>query len=54
MDEIILIDQVYNPERMVLLLRHAGFDEVAVLSDAAGLPLYDAREWIYYTAVKPL
>lgn len=54
MDEIILIDQVYNPERMVSLLRHAGFDEVTVMPDAAGLPLYDAREWIYYTAVKPL
>lgn len=53
MDEIILIDQTYSPDRMTTMLHSAGFDKVLALPEAAGLPLYDAHEWIFYAASTP-
>jgi SAM-dependent methyltransferase len=52
MDEITLIDQTYTVDAMSTMLHQAGFAGVAALPDSAGLPLYDATEWIYYLATK--
>jgi SAM-dependent methyltransferase len=52
LDEIILCDQTYEVEEMTGLMRAAGFTNVASYPVWAGLPLYDAAEWIAYIAEK--
>ena len=52
MDEIVLCDQTYEIEEIERLLRAAGFAAVASYAGWAGLPLYDAEEWIVYVAEK--
>lgn len=52
MDEIVLCDQVYETEEMMEMMRAAGFGEVKSHAAWAGLPLYDAGEWIIYIAQK--
>ena len=49
-DEIILCDQTYGVEEMAGLMRAAGFGNVESYADWAGLPLYDAAEWVVYIA----
>lgn len=53
LDEILLNDQVYASDEMRRMLRSAGFSNVDVLPQAAGMPLYDAAEWVYYVAALP-
>jgi SAM-dependent methyltransferase len=50
LDEIILCDQTYEVEEMVEMMRAAGFTSVASYPAWAGLPLYDAAEWLVYIA----
>lgn len=50
LDEVILCDQTYAAEEMVGIMREAGFSSVAPYPDWAGLPLYDAGEWVVYVA----
>ncbi len=50
MDEIVLCDQTYEAEEMTGMMRAAGFREVESFTAWAGLPLYDAAEWIVYIA----
>lgn len=50
MDEIILCDQTYEAEEMAGMMRAAGFSEVKSFAAWAGLPLYDAEEWVAYIA----
>ena len=50
LDEVILCDQTYAVAEMVAMMRDAGFGDVAVYPDWAGLPLYDAGEWVVYVA----
>ena len=50
MDEIVLCDQTYEAEEMAGMMRAAGFSEVESFAAWAGLPLYDAAEWIVYIA----
>lgn len=52
MDEIILCDQTYEAEEMAGMMRAAGFSEVKSFAAWAGLPLYDAEEWVVYIAQK--
>jgi SAM-dependent methyltransferase len=52
LDEIVLCDQTYEVEEMVEMMRAAGFAHVASYPAWAGLPLYDAAEWIAYRAEK--
>ncbi len=52
LDEIILGDQTYEAEEMAGLLRQAGFTAVTSFAAWAGLPLYDAAEWVVYLADK--
>ncbi len=47
-----LYDQTYAPATMTWMLEQAGFHSVRHFPDWAGLPMYDAREWVVYTAVK--
>jgi SAM-dependent methyltransferase len=47
-----LYDQTYAVETMSWMLAQAGFSAVNHFPDWDGLPLYDAREWVVYTAVK--
>lgn len=49
-DEIILCDQTYEAEEMAGIMRAVGFDEVESHTAWAGLPLYDAAEWVVYVA----
>lgn len=49
-DEIVLCDQTYEAEEMAGLMRAAGFGEIESFAAWAGLPLYDAGEWIVYMA----
>lgn len=51
-DEIVLCDQTYEAEEMAGMMRAAGFGEVESFAAWAGLPLYDAAEWIIYIAHK--
>jgi len=48
LDEIVLCDQTYAVGEMVGMMRAAGFGEVTTYPDWAGLPLYDAAEWVVY------
>lgn len=50
MDEIILCDQVYQPEEMRALLTASGFGRVEIYPAWNHLPLYDAAEWLVYVA----
>ena len=50
MDEIVLCDQTYEIEEIERLMRAAGFATVNSYAGWAGLPLYDAGEWIVYVA----
>jgi SAM-dependent methyltransferase len=50
--EVTLCDQTYAVERMRQMLNQAGFSTVAVYPAWAGLPLYDAKEWVVYMARK--
>ncbi|MCC9075418.1 class I SAM-dependent methyltransferase [Litorilinea aerophila] len=50
LNEIHLCDQTYAVETMVAMMQQAGFDHVRYYLDWAGLPLYDAEEWIVYVA----
>jgi SAM-dependent methyltransferase len=50
LDEIVLCDQTYEIEEMAGMMRAAGFGEVTSYARWAGLPLYDAEEWITYIA----
>lgn len=52
MDEIILCDQTYEAEEMAGMMRAAGFSEVKSFAAWAGLPLYDAEEWVVFIAQK--
>jgi SAM-dependent methyltransferase len=52
MDEIDLCDQAYEVEEMRPMMLTAGFATVTAYEDWAGLPLYDAREWVVYVAEK--
>jgi len=52
MDEVVLCDQTYEIDEMERLMRAAGFATVNSYAGWAGLPLYDAREWIVYLAEK--
>lgn len=51
LDEIILCDQTYEVEEMTGLMRAAGFAAVTSEAAWAGLPIYDAAEWVVYLAV---
>ena len=51
-DEIILCDQTYEAEEMADMMRAAGFSDVESHAAWAGLPLYDAAEWVVYVAGK--
>jgi SAM-dependent methyltransferase len=48
--EITLCDQAYRPDKMTELLKQVGFRVVEVYPAWAGLPLYDAEEWLVYLA----
>jgi SAM-dependent methyltransferase len=50
MDEIILCDQVYQPEEIREMLTAAGFGRVEIYPAWEPLPLYDAAEWLVYVA----
>jgi SAM-dependent methyltransferase len=52
LDEITLCDQIYTITAMTALLQDAGFATVASHPAWAGLPLYDASEWVVYVAQK--
>jgi SAM-dependent methyltransferase len=47
-----LFDQTYAVERMTAMLTAAGFTAVEHYLNWAGLPLYDANEWVVYIAEK--
>lgn len=48
MSEILLCDQTYGVEEMAGMMRDAGFSAVTPYPAWAGLPLYDAGEWVVY------
>ena len=50
--ETLLCDQTYAVEIMTQMMREAGFSQIETYSDWAGLPLYDAAEWIVYVATR--
>jgi len=52
LDEIDLCDQAYEVDEMRQMMSSAGFSSVTAYEDWAGLPLYDAREWVVYVAEK--
>ncbi|NJN55290.1 MAG: class I SAM-dependent methyltransferase [Anaerolineae bacterium] len=52
LDVIELCDQVYQPEEVAEMLRTAGFTAVTAHPAWDNLPLYDADEWMVYTAVR--
>jgi len=52
MDVVELCDQVYQPDEIVAMMQTAGFKAVTVHPAWDDLPLYDAAEWIVYTAVR--
>ena len=47
-----LFDQTYAIPDMVLMMQQAGFHTVNPYLNWAGLPLYDAGEWVIYVAQK--
>jgi SAM-dependent methyltransferase len=50
--EVHLSDQSYAVATMTSMLQEAGFAQVQVYPAWAGLPLYDAQEWVIYVAEK--
>ncbi|MBE7532025.1 MAG: class I SAM-dependent methyltransferase [Chloroflexi bacterium] len=52
LDVVELCDQVYRPDEVEGMLRATGFTAVTPHPAWDNLPLYDADEWIVYTAVK--
>jgi SAM-dependent methyltransferase len=48
LSEIILCDQTYSIEEMTTMMRSAGFSGITAQPNWAGLPLYDAAEWVVY------
>jgi SAM-dependent methyltransferase len=52
LDEILLCDQIYTIATMTAMLQQAGFATIASHPAWAGLPLYDAGEWVVYVAQK--
>jgi SAM-dependent methyltransferase len=52
MDEILLCDQAYAIPTMTAMMEAAGFEAVEAHTHWAGLPLYDADEWVVYVAEK--
>jgi SAM-dependent methyltransferase len=52
MDEVVLCDQSYSVERLVGLMKNAGFSRVEVYPAWDGLDIYDAQEWVVYVAHK--
>jgi SAM-dependent methyltransferase len=48
LSETILCDRTYATEEMASLMRAAGFSAVTIHPGWAGLPLYDAAEWVVY------
>jgi SAM-dependent methyltransferase len=50
LDEIILCDQSYATEKMVVMMEESGFAGVKFFPAWDGVPLYDANEWIVYLA----
>lgn len=52
MDVVELCDQVYQPDEIVAMMQAAGFTAVTTHPAWDNLPLYDAAEWIAYTAVR--
>ncbi len=49
-DEIILCDQAYEVEEMAGMMQAAGYARVSSYPAWAGLPLYDAAEWVVYVS----
>jgi SAM-dependent methyltransferase len=49
-DEIVLCDQTYAIATMTTVLHGAGFATVTSYPSWAGVPLYDAPEWVVYVA----
>lgn len=47
-----LFDQTYPVDEMAQMMQRAGFGQVDHYLNWAGLPLYDASEWIVYVAQK--
>jgi ubiquinone/menaquinone biosynthesis C-methylase UbiE len=47
-----LFDQTYAVETMISMLQRAGFKGVDHFLNWAGVPLYDAKEWVVYIAGK--
>ena len=52
LSEILLCDQTYGTAELSGMLTQAGFQTVEIYPAWAGLPLYDADEWILYVAQK--
>lgn len=52
LSEVILCDQTYAIEEMAAMMRDAGFSHAIPHPNWAGLPLYDANEWVVYIAEK--
>lgn len=52
LDEIHLCDQTYSVEQMMEMMERAGVTAVVPYPAWAGLPLYDAAEWVVYVATK--
>lgn len=52
LEEIVLCDQVYEPDRLFAMLHEAGFAGVEVFPAWDGGPLYDASEWLVYVATR--
>ena len=50
LSEIVLCDQSYAVGEMIALMQAAGFSAVSAYAGWAGLPLYDAEEWVVYVA----
>lgn len=50
LSEIVLCDQTYAVAEMAAMMRDVGFAAVTPYPDWAGLPLYDAGEWVVYVA----
>ncbi len=48
--EIQLCDQTYAVAEMTAMMRRAGFSAVTAWPGWAGVPLYDAAEWVVYIA----
>jgi len=54
LSEIVLCDQTYAAGEMIALMQAAGFSSVSAHARWAGLPLYDAEEWVVYVASTPV